>query len=287
MSTRHGCMTPHRLLQQAAARHPFQMIGRLWHYRGLIRLMARRELQAAYKGSILGFGWTVMQPLLMLCVYTFVFSVIFKGRWGIDADESRLSFALVLFLGLITFRLFSEMVASAGQLISRNSVYVKKILFPLEILPVVRFLTILVDVLISLLVLAAGVLLLGQHVYLTAVLVPVLWMPIILLSLGIGYTLAAMGVFIQDVHKLAGIITMLLFFASAIFYPIDGVPERYRIFFELNPMALFVEFTRKAVFWGEMPDWTLYGIWLLFSAAVFVVGTFFFLRCKNAFADVL
>jgi lipopolysaccharide transport system permease protein len=270
-----------------ADRHPLAMIVVWWQYRNLIWLMARRELQAGYKGSIFGFGWTVLQPLLMLCVYTFVFSVIFKGRWGIASDGSQTSFALVLFLGLITFRLFSEMIGSASQLVSHNSVYVKKVQFPLEILPIVRLLNILVDTFISLAVLMVGVILFGQKIHMTALLLPVVWIPMLLLSLGAGYALAALGVFIRDIHKIAGILTTLLFFASAIFYPIESVPEPYRILFRINPLALFVEFSRKLVFWGDMPDWTLYGIWLILAAGLFTAGTFLFVRSKRAFADVL
>jgi lipopolysaccharide transport system permease protein len=268
--------------------HPVQIIGHLWQHRNLIRLLSRRELQASYRGAMLGIGWTIIQPLMMLCVYTFVFAVIFKGRWGVGgADESRVTFALVLFLGLITFRIISEMMNSSAQLVVSNSAFVKKVLFPLEILPVVRLIRILIDVLISLLVLAAGVLIFRQPIHPGAWLLPVIWLPVIVLSLAVGYILAALGVFIRDVGQLAGILTTLLFFTSAIFYPIDVVPAPYQVLFRMNPIAVFVDFSRNAVFYGVMPDWIYYAVWLGAAVLMWMLGYSFFMASRRAFSDVV
>ena len=268
--------------------NPARIIRHLWEFRNLIWLMSRRELQSSYKGSLLGFGWAVFHPLLMLGVYTFVFTVIFNGRWeNGDGDGSRTAFALVLFLGLITFQIFSEMLNSSAQLIVSNSVYVKKVLFPLEILPVVRLVRIFSDALISMIVLAVGIVAFRQHVYASAILLPVVWLPLIILSLATGYILSALGVFIKDVANFAGILTTLLFFASAIFYPIDKVPEPYQIVFRMNPIAVFVEVSRKAVFWGELPGWIFYFSWLGVSVLLLALGYSFFMASKRAFADVI
>ncbi len=237
---------------------------------------------------MLGVGWTIIQPLLMLGVYTFVFAVIFKGRWGVgDADESRATFALVLFLGLITFHIISEMMASSSQLVVGNSAFVKKVLFPLEILPVVRLIRILIDVLISLLVLAAGILFFRQPIFSGAWLLPVIWLPVVVLSLAVGYILATLGVFIRDVGQLSGILTTLLFFTSAIFYPIHVVPASYQFLFRMNPIAVFVDFSRNAVFHGVMPDWTCYTVWLAAAILMWMLGYSFFMASKQAFSDVV
>ena len=266
---------------------PVVIFRHLWGLRPLIWLMTCRDVQGRYRGAFLGAALPFFQPLVMLAVYTFVFSEIFNARWGIDADASKTSFALILFLGLITFRIISEMINTAPELVTRHANFVKKVVFPLEILPVVRLLSILVDVGVSLIVLLIGVALFRHPVFPEGLLLPIIWLPLIFLSMSCGYLFAAVGVFFRDLRALAGIITTFLFFSSAIFFPMSRVPERFQIFFSINPVAVFVECSRKLVFWGELPDIYGYCLWLLLSVVMWSLSVALFMRFKKAFADVI
>lgn len=267
--------------------NPFLIPIHLWKYRSLIWMMGWREVVGRYRGSLIGMGWAFIQPLLMLVVYTFVFSVIFQARWGLLAEESRTSFALILFLGLISFRMFSEMLNMSSDMVVRNRIFVKKVLFPLEILPVVQLLGILIDAFLSLLIVILGAFLILNHIPLTALLLPIVWLPIILFALACGYYLASVGVFFRDVRTTSTVLTTVLFYASGIFYPISAVPSQYQVFWRINPIAVLVDYSRRVFFWGSPPDWGPYMIWLSLSVIMFVSGFMCFMKMKRAFADVL
>jgi lipopolysaccharide transport system permease protein len=240
-----------------------------------------------YKGSFIGLGWSFIQPLAMLCVYTFVFSVIFKVRWGIEAGEGKATFALALFIGLITFSVFSEMVNSAPSLILGNANYVKKVVFPLEILPLVRLFSTLINAVFSLGVLMAGILFINHFVPWTALLLPLVWLPMMMFTLGCGFFLASLGVFVRDIGTVIGVLTTMLFFLTPIFYPISAVPEQFRIFCRINPIAIFVEDARRVVLWGLSPDWPWFFFGMALSVAVLIFGFVWFMKSKKAFADVI
>jgi lipopolysaccharide transport system permease protein len=267
--------------------NPLKISSHLWKYRDLIRQLTWREIVGRYKGSFIGLGWSLIQPLLMLCVYTFVFSVIFKARWGIETDEGRLGFALALFIGLITFGIFSEVVNSTPSLMVTNVNYVKKVVFPLEILPFVRLLSALINALFSLAVLLVGILYAHRFINWTVILLPLVWLPMMMFSLGFGYFLASLGVFIRDVGATIGILTTMLFFMTPIFYPISAVPGKLRIFLRINPIAIFVEDARRVALWGLMPDWPWFFSGLALSVIVLVFGFVWFIKSKKAFADVM
>jgi lipopolysaccharide transport system permease protein len=267
--------------------NPVRIAIHLWQYRDLIRQLTWREVVGRYKGSFIGLGWSFVQPLMMLCVYTFVFSVIFKARWGMDPDESKAAFALALFMGLITFSLFSEMANSAPSLVLANVNYVKKVVFPLEVLPLVRFLSGLINAAFSLVVLLVGILFVYRFVHWTVLLLPLVWLPMMMFSLGCGYFLASLGVFVRVVKATIGILTTMLFFLTPIFYPVSAVPERYHFISKINPIAIFVEDARRVVLWGLMPDWPWFFGGLIFSMLVLIFGFVWFMKSKKAFADVI
>ncbi len=267
--------------------NPLRMATHLWQHKGLIRQLAYREVTARYKGSFLGIGWSFLQPLMMLGVYTFVFSVVFNARWGVQQAEGRGGFALTLFMGLITYGIFSEMVNGAPNLVLGNVNYVKKVVFPLEILPVVRLLSVLVNALFSLVILFAGLLLIQHSIPWTVVALPLAWLPLLLFSLGCGYFLASLGVFIRDVGATVGVVTTMLFFLTPIFYPIQAVPERFRILNGINPIAVFVENARRVTVWGTWPDWSGLTISAVFSLMICLFGFVWFMKSKRAFADVM
>ena len=267
--------------------NPARIAAHLWKYRDLIRQLTWREVVGRYKGSFIGLGWSFIQPLIMLGVYTFVFSVIFKARWGVEADEGKGAFALALFMGLITFGIFSEVANSAPSLVLGNVSYVKKVVFPLEILPLVRLFSALINALFSLGVLFVGILIVNHFIHPTALLFPLIWMPMLLFTLGCGYFLASLGVFVRDIGTVVGVVTTMLFFLTPIFYPVSAVPEQFRIVSRMNPLALFVEDARKVVLWGLPPDWSWFIFGMALSGAVFIVGFVWFMKSKKAFADVI
>lgn len=258
-----------------------------WRHRELIRQLTRREILARYKGSVLGLGWSLIQPLVMLCIYTFVFSTIFEARWGVEAAESRLDFALALFMGLITFGLFSEVANNAPALILGHVNFVKKVVFPLEILPVVSFLGSLVTALFSLVVLIGGAILIKGGLPWTAALLPVVWLPIFALSLGAGFFLSSLGVFLRDIGPTVQLATTMLFFLSPILYPIGKVPEKFRTFVLMNPIAVCVEDARRVMLWGQLPDWPVTAAAALFCFLALLGGYGWFMKTKRAFADVV
>ena len=267
--------------------NPVRITAHLWKYRDLIRQLTWREVVGRYKGSFIGLGWSFIQPLAMLCVYTFVFSVIFKVRWGIEAGEGKATFALALFSGLITFSVFSEVANSASSLVLGNTNYVKKVVFPLEILPLVRLFSTLINAIFSLGVLLAGILIINHFIHWTVLLLPVVWLPMILFTLGCGYFLASLGVFARDIGTVTSVVTTMLFFLTPIFYPINAVPEPFRIFCRINPIAIFVEDARRVVLWGQLPDWPLFFFGMALSVTVLIFGFVWFMKSKKAFADVI
>ena len=267
--------------------NPVRIVAHLWKYRDLIRQLTWREVVGRYKGSFIGLGWSFIQPLIMLFVYTFVFSVIFKARWGVESDEGKAAFALALFMGLITFSIFSEVANSAPSLVLGNVNYVKKVVFPLEILPLVRLFSALINAVFSLGVLFVGILIFNHFIHWTALLLPLIWLPMMMFTLGCGYFLASLGVFVRDMGAVIGVLTTMLFFLTPIFYPLSAVPEPFRIFCRVNPIAIFVEDARRVVLWGLFPDWPWFFFGMVLSVAVLIIGFVWFMKSKKAFADVI
>jgi len=255
--------------------------------RELLFQLVKRNIASRYKGSVLGLFWSLAQPLMMLAVYTFVFSVIFKARWGIDSSDSKTAFAIIMFCGMAVFNIFSESITGSCSLITGNPNYVKKVIFPLEILPVaqVSAATILGAVWFGLLL--AGTAIFMQSIAWTMLLLPLMLIPLILLSCGLSFLVSSLSVFFRDIQHLIGIITQILFFMTPIFYPVQAIPEQYRWVMRINPLSSIVEQVRTVFLYGKTPDWPMYGISLLISLAVFQLGLVWFIKTKKGFADVL
>jgi lipopolysaccharide transport system permease protein len=267
--------------------NPVRIAVHLWQYRDLVRQLTWREVVGRYKGSFVGLGWSFIQPLIMLCVYTFVFSIIFKAKWGAGVDEGKAAFGLILFMGLITFNIFSETANAAPLLVLSNVNYVKNVVFPLEVLPLVRLLSSLINAVFSLAVLLVGVLLVYHFIPWTVLMLPLVWSPVLMFSLGLGYLLASIGVFVRDVGASISILTTILLFLSPIFYPISVVPDQFRIFCRINPIAIFIEDARRVALWGLMPDWPWFFASLALCVLVFIFGFVWFMKSKKAFPDVI
>lgn len=259
----------------------------LWRNRQLIVQMTKREVVGRYKGSALGLAWSFFNPVFMLAVYTFVFSVVFKARWGLGGEESKTQFAVVLFVGMIVHGLFAEVLNRAPGLILGNVNYVKKVVFPLDILPVIAMGAALFHSLISLGVLLAAFALFNGYLHWTAVLAPFVLLPFIILTLGLAWMLASLGVFLRDVGQTIGIITTVIMFLSPVFYPVTALPEEFRPWFMANPLTFIIEQAREVLIWGHMPDWIGLGIYILVATSVAWAGYAWFQKTRKGFADVL
>ncbi len=263
------------------------LVRSLWHNRQLIAQMTQREVVGRYKGSVMGLAWSFFNPVFMLTVYTFVFSEIFKARWGAGDDESKTQFAVVLFVGMIVHGLFAEVLNRAPGLILSNVNYVKKVVFPLEILPVIAMGAALFHGLISLGVLLAAFALFNGYLHWTAIFTPLVLLPLVILTLGLAWMLASLGVFLRDVGQTIGIITLVLTFLSPVFYPVTAVPERFRHWIMANPLTFIIEQAREVLIWGHLPAWSGLAIYTLAATAVAWAGYAWFQKTRKGFADVL
>lgn len=214
-----------------------------------------RDVAGRYKGSQLGMAWTVINPLLMLSVYTVVFSQIFKARWGSGADsQSPLTFALNLFAGLIVFSFFAECATRSCTLITANPNYVKKIVFPLHALGSMVTGSALVHALTSALILLAVELVVDHSIPITVLLLPIIWLPLTLGCLGLTWLLSTIGVLIRDISQLISAAVSMLMFLSPVFYPASALPNGLRWLGSLNPLARVIEQTRDALISGVSPE---------------------------------
>jgi lipopolysaccharide transport system permease protein len=252
----------------------------------LILQMVKREVIGRYRGSFLGLLWSFVNPVLMLAIYTFVFGFVFKARWG-QGDTDKYEFALVLFAGLIIYNLFSECIGRAPGLILANINYVKKVVFPLEILPWVALGSALFHSGISLCVLLLFLPIIGHDFFWTMLYLPVVLLPFLLLIMGLSWLLASIGVFIRDVGQLIGMALTVLMFMSPIFYPLSALPETIQPYLLLNPLTFVVEQVRNILLWGLPPDWPGLVIYSLVSLVVAWLGLLFFTKTRKGFADVL
>jgi lipopolysaccharide transport system permease protein len=267
--------------------NPLEMARNLYTHRNLIRQLAWRDVLGRYKGSYLGILWSFITPLAMLVVYAFVFSVVFKAKWGTGSNESRLEFALTLFCSLLVFNVFAECVSRSPGLILSNANYVKKVVFPLEILPVSALWASLTHAAISLVILLPALIVATRTLSSTIWLFPVIMIPFCALTLGLGWFFAALGVFLRDIAHPIGVAIQILLFTSGVFFPLSVVPEQFQFLLKLNPLVILLEDARRTVMWGQFPDWP----WLIFVTCVSIfvmqLGYAWFMKSKRAFADVI
>ena len=275
-------MNPHAI----ASASPMGAVRSLWTNRQLIARMGQREIIGRYKGSAMGLAWSFITPLFMLAIYTFVFSVVFQARWG-TSEESKTQFAVVLFAGLIVHTLFSDVINRAPQLVLGNVNYVKKVVFPLEILPVVQLLSATFHALVSVVVLIAAQLVFQGSLPITALLLPVVLLPFLLLTLGLAWWLASLGVFVRDVGQTISLVTSVMLFMSPVFFPVQSLPPALQPWMHLNPLTFVIEQVREVVVWGRLPDWQGLAVYSLASIATAWLGFAWFQKTRKGFADVL
>ncbi|EJM13783.1 ABC-type polysaccharide/polyol phosphate export system, permease component [Pseudomonas sp. GM21] len=259
-------------------------------HRHLIFQMTKREVVGRYRGSVLGLLWSFLNPLMMLSVYTFVFSVVFKSRWGIappGTEESKTMFAIMLFTGLIVHAVFAEVINRSPGIVLSNVNYVKKVVFPLEILPIVTLGAALFHSLVSLAVLILAYAIFQGVPHLSILLAPLVMLPLIILTLGLAWFLASLGVYLQDVGQTTAIITTVMLFLSPVFFPLHSLPEQYQTIILLNPLTFIIEQMREVLVWGRMPDFMGLGVYLIVSLIVAAAGYAWFQKTRSGFADVL
>lgn len=261
----------------------FRSIGKNRH---LIRQMIFRDIVSRYRGSALGIVWSFFIPVLMLAIYTFVFSYIFKARWRVGTD-SKSEFALVLFAGLMLFNMFADCINRAPLQIISNANLVKKVVFPLEILSIVTVVSSMFQMLVSLLVWLLFYIVVFGVPPVTALLLPVIVFPLVLLTIGMTWFLAAMGVYLRDIAQITGVLTTTLMFLTPIFFPASAVPAQFQILFLINPLASIVELARDVLIWGEVPDLVSYGYLFAVSVVVAWLGFASFQKTRGGFSDVL
>lgn len=265
---------------------PLSGIRSIFSYRNLIVEMVRREVIGRYRGSVMGLLWSFFTPVLMLLVYTFVFSVVFGARWG-GGTGSKMEFAVVLFVGMMIFGLFAECINRAPTLILSNANYVKKVIFPLEILPVVSLGAALFHFTISMLVWLIFYLVIFGLPSIQAFWLPVAIFPLLVLCLGVSWFLASLGVYLRDVGQAVGVITTALMFMSPVFFPIVAMPEQFRPYLHLSPLTYFIEQSRDLLIWNGQMHWLPWSKVLVLSLLVAVFGFAWFQKTRKGFADVI
>lgn len=266
---------------------PKEMVVSLWRNRDLVTQMVKREVVGRYRGSFMGILWSLFTPLLMLVIYTFVFSFIFKTRWNISEQESKIDFGIMLFVGMIIHGLFAECINRAPALILSNVNYVKKVVFPLEILPWVAFGSALFHCGISLLVLIVALIIFTGHIPLTALFFPLVLLPLIFAIIGFAWFLSSLGVFIRDIGQVTGILTTVLLFISGVFFPMSALPAPYRTWLMLNPLAVIIEEGRNVLILGKLPEPALWCVMTVLGLFISWSGFAWFQKTRRGFADVL
>lgn len=256
-------------------------------YSAILRQFVRRDILGRYRGSLLGIGWAFVTPILMLGVYTFVFVGVFRARWPGAEEAGGIGFALQLFAGLVVFNLFAEVVGQAPNLIVGQPNLVKKVAFPLEVLPFVLLGSALFHMALSLAVLLLGAFWVAGALPLTVLLLPVVVFPLLPVLLGLAWFLAALGVFVRDIAQAIGLLVNLMMFLSPVFYSLNALSPNAQSWMRFNPLALVIENIRQVIFLGDVPDW---GQWLLslgVACSVAIIGAAFFQLTRREFADAL
>jgi lipopolysaccharide transport system permease protein len=258
-----------------------------WEQRHLWLRLTEREVLVKYRGSLLGVAWSFLTPLAMLGVYTFVFSQVFEARWGTLESDGPLGFAINLFAGLIVFNLFAECLNRAPTLVLANPNYVKKVVFPLEVLGTIAVGSAVFQALASLVVLVIFELIANHHIPITFLFLPLVWAPLLLGCIAITWALAALGVFIRDLSQITSVITSMLMFLSPIFYPVSALPKPWQPILAANPLAQVIEQTRVIAINGRSPDISYIFIGTLVAMIACEFSFRIFKKSKQAFADVI
>ena len=259
----------------------------LWRNRELWWRLTERDIVGRYKSSLLGMSWSFITPLAMLAVYTFVFSQVFKARWSGVEQTSSLAFAINLFAGLIVFNLIAECVNRAPSLILSHENYVKKVVFPIDILAAVVVGSAVFNSITSLCILILFRLISVQTIPVTSLWLPAVWLPVVLIGLALTWILSSLGVFLRDIGQIVGVAINMLMFLSPVFFPLSALPDQWKPILQINPLAHAIEQTRTVLILGQSPDPGYLIIGSIAGILICELSYRFFKKSQRAFADVI
>lgn len=263
------------------------MFSSLLNNKYLFLQMLKRDIQKRYRGSQLGFLWAFFYPVLMLLVYSFVFGMVMDVKWGV-AGQDNIDFGLILFAGLLCHGLMAEVVIGSVASITSNSQYVKKVVFPLEIISLVGLANAVFHMFLGMIILLAIFIMRGNSLEWTILLAPVVLFPFVVFLLGLSWLLSVLGVYIRDLGQVVGVMMTVLMFLYSIVFPFDRLPVELQPFvLWLNPLTIIVEELRAVVLFGQLPNWELLGLYSIGAFAMLFVGTWLFSRTRDGFADVI
>ena len=248
--------------------------------------LTKREINSRYKGSFGGLWWYIIQNLLMLALYSFVFGTIFKAKWA-EMGKPEGNYTVALFIGMLLFNVIAETITRAPTVVLSNSNYVKRVVFPLEILSVVQVGAALFNATVATLVLLVVSFVLKSPVHLTAFWLPVIVLPLIILVLGLSWTFAAIGTYIRDLNQVVGLLATAIMFLSPLFYSMSALPKSLHTLILFNPLTIPMQEARGAIMLGEMPDFKLLGSYYLVAIVIAICGYALFQKARRGFADVL
>jgi lipopolysaccharide transport system permease protein len=258
-----------------------------WLNKSLLYRLSTREIAGRYKGSFLGLMWSILNPIFMLLVFAFVFGQIIQAKWGDSRIEGQLDFSVALFTGLLLYFFFSEMIGSAVNIIMSNANYVKKVVFPLEMLPIITLISSLFHLIISFMVLLALMAFSNWEFSYHIIYVPIILIPFLIMVLGLSWFLAALGVYFRDVGQIIPPVLTAMMFLSPIFYPLSNVSEKYLWLYQINPLTIIIEQMRSVILYHNAPDFYQLGIYFFISLVIGKLGFTFFQNTRKGFADVL
>lgn len=254
-------------------------------HRELVGSLVRRDLSNRYKGSMMGLFWAIVTPVLQITIFTFIFAGIFKSRFG--SQRSEYGFAVYLFCGMLPWIAVAEAIQRATTSLTENVNLVKRVVFPIEALPVNLVLSAVVQQLIGTGILLVAALLLERVLHPTALLLPLLLVPQLLLTFGLSWLAASLGAFLRDTPQFTQLLLMVFQYLTPIYYPEEMIPPRFQWINQLNPMAPLIRSYRRILLEGQWPDWQGLAFTMAFALVCFVFGYWWFERTKKAFADIL
>ncbi len=261
-------------------------VDAILRYRSLTKELTKREILGRYRGASFGLLWALISPFLMLMVYTLAFGYILKSRWP-GTSGSTMDFTLILFVGLIIHGFFAECLTRAPQLILSNANYVKKVVFPLHILPWSMSLSAIFHLGMNLVVLVLMKVFLHGELHATTLLLPVILLPLFILVLGVGWLVSALGVFLRDIGQVVGVLATALLFLSSAIVPVQALPDNFRWIFNANPLTFIIDQARELVIWGRSPDWSTLVLYTCCALAFSFLAFLVFQKMRRGFADVL
>ena len=264
--------------REMRSRNPFAAFGR---HRNLTRELVRNEILGRYRGASFGVVWSLLGPFLMLVVYTIAFGSILKGRWP-QVGETHAEFGLVLFVGF-----FAECLSRAPRLMVDNANYVKRVVFPLDILPWTVVLTALFHLAMNVLVFCLLSFFVYSQLSPMVVLLPVVLLPLVLVTVAVSWVVASLGVYLRDIAQVVPVVSTAMFFLSSAIVPLEAVPDAYQVVFRLNPLTFFIDQSREVALWGRQPDWQGLALYFVGGLVAACAAHAWFRRTSRGFADVL